>query len=305
VPALPRVLLWLLPCLLAAPMLAAVELTGHKDLLVPPAAALAFGAWVMRRPDWNGSRWRLVAVPTLTASVGLAGAWLPGPRWLAVVGVVTATLLLLQVVRCRVGPALAVAILPVVFDIRGIEYVVAVAALAGAIALVCARGGQAPDRWPTRRVVAFWAAAVAWTVLALGVLGLPPLVAAPPMFVATLDFTLTAAGPGRPVMVGAARRCLLLVGVATIGAACMRYVPFDVVGGTLAVATAGLLAAVLTEPLAPAFAVSLVPYVAGVDDPLVAALYVGLGAVALHVLAGAALLGRESVRGRPGWVGPA
>ncbi|MGD9526036.1 hypothetical protein [Pseudonocardia sp.] len=85
----------------------------------------------------------------------------------------------------------------------------------------------------------------------------------------------------------------------------MRCIPVDVVGGTLAVATAGLLAAALAEPLAPAFAVSLVPYVAGVDDPLLAALYVGLGAVALHLLAGAALLRRERVRGRPGWVGPA
>lgn len=85
----------------------------------------------------------------------------------------------------------------------------------------------------------------------------------------------------------------------------MRYVPVDVVGGTLAVAVAGLLAAALAEPLAPAFAVSLVPYVAGVDDPLYAGLAVGLGAVALHLLAGSALRLEERRRGRPGRVGPA
>ncbi|MGE3285602.1 MAG: hypothetical protein AB7J32_05795 [Pseudonocardia sp.] len=300
-PARPPLYRWLIPSLLAAPMLAAMELTGHRDLLVPPALALAFGAWVIHRPDWTSSRWKLVAVPTLTSAIGVAGAWAPVPRWLAVAGVVTAALLLLQVACCRVGPAVAVAVLPVVFGIRGIEYVVAVAMLAATVAVVCPADGREPGRWPWRRLAAFWAAAVTWTVFALGVLRLPLLVTAPPMFVATLDFTIASRRPALRVVV---RRCVLLAGAAMIGAACLRYVPDDVAGGTLAVAAAGMLAAVFGEPLAPAYALSLVPFVAEIDDPVRAGFDIALAAVALHLIAAVALsAGRE--RGRPGRVGPA
>ncbi|MGQ0576011.1 MAG: hypothetical protein ACT4RN_17650 [Pseudonocardia sp.] len=310
-PPPPRTGAWLLPCLLAAPMLLAADLTDRRDLLVPPALALAFGVWVARRPDWLAARGQIVVLPVLAAALGLVATRLPGPRWVLVAGTITAALLLLQLARCRIAPVLAVAVLPVVFDVRGVGYLAAVAVLAAAVLLGAALraaaclgdvragviGFGAPGapvaRWPWPRVGAFWLAAVAWAALGLGVLGLPPLVAAPPLFVATLEFALTGGPPRR-----ALRRCGLLAAAATTGACAMLLGPLDVLAGTLAVAVVALLARSLAEPLAPAFAVALVPFVAGVDDPWRALACVGIGALALHAGTWLALAGVARWHGR-------
>lgn len=277
-PPLPRAHLWLLPCLLAVPMLLVAELAGRRDLIVPPLLAVAFGVWVMHRPDWVVSRWRILLLPVFAAATGLAATRLPGPRWLVLVGVLTVVLALLQATRCRIGPALAVGLLPVVFDIRSLAYLAAVAVLAAAVALTCGSVGPvAIVAWPWRRVGVFWLVVVGWTAVGLGVLALTPVVVAPSVLVAVLDFTLVG-GAARAGL----RRCVLLVGAAAAGGASMAFIPAVTVAGTAAVAAVVLLAAALAEPLAPALAVALVPFVAGVEAPLRIAVGLATGAVLLH-----------------------
>lgn len=278
---------WLLPCLLAPPMLLVAQLTGRHAVLFPEALALAFGVWVLRRPEMLVSRWRIAVLPTVCAAIGVAATRAPGPRWVVAIGVLSVVLVLLQLTRCRVAPALSAAVLPVVFDVRGPEYLIMVVAMCALVAVTAARPAPpvAVQTWPWSRIAVFWASGSAWIALAGGVLHLPPIVVAPPVLVAALEFVLC----GAPAVSGM-RRCVLIAVAGCIGAACLLLIPVEWVAGTVAAVAVAALAAVVAEPLAPALAIALVPFVAGVDDPLLMAAGVGAGAVVLHLAAWASLV---------------
>jgi hypothetical protein len=284
--ALPPARVWLLPCLLAPPMLLAAELTGRPAVLVPPALALAFGVWVARRPEMLVSRWRIAVLPSAGAAIGLAATGVPGPRWLVLVGTLSAVVVLLQLTRTRIGPTVAAALLPVVFDLRGPEYLISVVVLCVLVAATARRPDRpAPLRaWPWPRVAVFWAAGAGWIALAEGVLGLSPIVVAPPLFVACLDFVLLDGRAARGV-----RRSALLTVAGLVGGVAVARLPVPWLAGGLAVVAVVVLAAALAEPLGPAPTITLVPFVAGVEDPLPAAAAIGLGALALHLAAWALL----------------
>lgn len=292
---------WLAPCLLAPPMLLAADLTGRPAVLVPPALALAFGVWVARRPEMLASRWRIAVLPAVGAALGLAATGAPGPRWLVLVGTLTAVVVLLQLTRSRIGPTLAAALLPVVFDLHGPEYLISVAVLGGLVAITAPRPDRpAPVRaWPWPRVAVFWAAGAGWIALAEGVLGLSPIVVAPPLFVACLDFVLLDGPTARGV-----RRCALLTVGGLLGGVAVAHLPVPWLAGGLAVAAVVVLAAALAEPLGPAPAITLVPFVAGVDDALPAAAAIGLGALALHLAAWALLARPRRAAAAPRLPGP-
>lgn len=95
-------------------MLLAAELLGRHVLLFPESLALAFGKWVLCRPELVVSRWRIAVLSTVSGTIGVVVTRLPGPRWLVVVLVLTVTLALLQLtpqparacgVGCGVGRA--------------------------------------------------------------------------------------------------------------------------------------------------------------------------------------------------------
>ena len=281
---------WLLPCVLAPPMLLAAQLTGRHALLFPEVLALAFGVWVLRRPEMTVSRWRIAVLPTACATIGIVANRLPWPRAVVAVCVLSAVLALLQLTRCRVAPALSAAVLPVVFDVRGLEYLITVAVLCSVVALTAPRPAAAQatsiEAWKLSRVAIFGVIGAAW-IAASDLAALPPIAIAPPLLVAALEYVL--AGPGRGT--SWVRRCLLLTGAGAVGAGCLRWVPLEWLAGTVAALVVALLAIALTLPLAPALAVALVPFVAGISDPLTAVAGIALGATVLHLAAWVALAG--------------
>lgn len=287
---MPRSWHWLLPCVLAPPMLLAAQLAHRPALLFPEALALAFGVWVLRRPEMTLSRWRIAVLPTGCAALGVTANRLPWPRELVVICVLSAALALLQLTRCRVAPALSAAVLPVVFDVRGPEYLITVAVLCSIIALTAPRptGAQAvPARaWRSSRVAVFWVISVAWLAVS-GLAALPPITMAPPLLVAALEYVLAGPGPATSWL----RRCALLALAGLVGSSCLRWIPVEWLAGTVAAVLVVLLATALALPLAPALAVTLVPFVARVSDPVAAVLGIALGATVLHLAAWLALAG--------------
>jgi hypothetical protein len=75
-----------------------------------------------------------------------------------------------------------------------------------------------------------------------------------------------------------------------VGASCLRWIPIEWAAGTVAVVVVVLTAIAFALPLAPALAVSLVPFVAEVSDPLTAAGAIALGAAVMHLSGWAVLV---------------
>ncbi|NMH95914.1 hypothetical protein [Pseudonocardia acidicola] len=283
----------LLPCLLALPMLVTAEVFDLPAVLFPEGIALALGIWVLQKPAWLRSRVQIATVPPACALLGVLVVRLPGPRWVLAVLALVLGVALLQAVRCQLAPALSAAVLPVLFDIRGWPYPVAVLLLCAVLAMTAPRPSQpqAAARWSTPVLGVFGVCAVG-CIAAAGLIGLRPLVVAPPLLVACFEWVTIGA---RPLCSGI-RRWLLLVAAGVVGAGAAAVIPPAWVAGTVAVAVAALLCAVLAEPLTPALATALVPLVAHVPDPWVVGTSVALGAAVLH-MAPVAL--RASWRDRP------
>jgi hypothetical protein len=278
---------WLLPCAFAPPMLVAADVSGQHAVVFPESLALAFGAWVLRRPEITVSRWRIAVLPSVCAAVGVAATRMPGPRWLVAIGVLTFALVLLQLTRCRVSPAVSAGVLPVVFDVREPAYFISVVVLCTIVAATTPRG-TAPvrlERWMPSRVAVSWVIGATWIAVA-GASSMPPIAVAPPLLVASLEYVVAGAGPGTSWL----RRCVLLAAAGLVGASCLRWIPIEWAAGTVAVVVVVLVAIAFALPLAPALAVSLVPFVAEVSDPLTAAGAIALGAAVMHLSGWAVLV---------------
>jgi hypothetical protein len=165
-----------------------------------------------------------------------------------------------------------------------------------ALTVVAHRGPHRAPGWPVPRLVGFVVGAVVWIVGA-GLLGAPALVVAPPLLVAGLEFTVSG---GSPWSWRAARRVVLMSAAGAAGAlAVASGAPPPLVGG-LAVAVVMALAVVLREPLTPAVALAVVPFVAETGDPVLVALAFAAGGVALTLLpAAASWISSRSAPGRP------
>jgi hypothetical protein len=176
-------LIWLLPCLIAPPMILAAEASGWEVLLFPEALSLAFLVWAERRSEVNGSRWRIGVVPTLCATLGIAATNIPAPRWLIALTVMGIALLILQLTRTRIAPAMSAAVLPVIFGEHGFAYLITVISVTVLLAVTARRtddtsvsadghtasSAELPDvpgspdlrsgRWPWTRIIAFGSSA--------------------------------------------------------------------------------------------------------------------------------------------------
>jgi hypothetical protein len=214
-------------------------------------------------------------------------------------------LAVLQAARSRLAPCLSAAMFPVVFDVRGWVFPVAVAVICAVVALghLALPGGRerhpVPPRWPARTVAAFALIAAAWITAGHLVPGMPAALFAPPVFVSGLEW----AAAGRRTAAGGARRWLLLTAAALVGgcAALLTGPLPSWAAGSLAVLTAALVARMLRDPHPPALSISLIPFVLDRQNPLIFTAAVAVTAAAL-LLAGAAVM--ASRRKRPGHRGP-
>ncbi|HEY4459315.1 MAG TPA: hypothetical protein VGN81_33695 [Pseudonocardiaceae bacterium] len=268
-----------LPVLLAAAMLAIAGLSGARALLFPEGIALAFGVWVMRRPEWCESRSRLVLAPVLCGVSGLAAADLAPNRLTAELLALGAAGVVLFLLPAWIGPALSAAVLPAVFQVHSWVYPVSVLA----IALVVAVGSPAvqpdqrqppdPVRWPGRRFLACLAICAGWLAV-VALTRLPVVAAAPPLLVSVLELMV-----GKRVDTGETiARGVLVVSAWAIGALAAWRLHPEVLAGGLAVALASALLWCARTAHAPVLAMALVPEVAG---PPAAWSALGLDALAL------------------------
>jgi hypothetical protein len=125
----------------------------------------------------------------------------------------------------------------------------------------------------------FWLIGSLWLSVACGLLKLPPMVAAPPLLVACLEFTI-----GLPTAGAGLRRVVFLAAAGFVGGLACQYITHEWVAGTLAVSAVTLCAILTNQSLPPAIAVAIVPIVAGSHNAVHAGLMVGLGAAALHLM---------------------
>lgn len=97
-------------------------LPGWSDLLFPELGPLA--AVVFSRPGgpWASQGWRLIAVPTAAAVIGLWISVHQVPHGLALLLAVAGAQLLLWLLRSPLAPALSAAALPVVLGLRSWTY---------------------------------------------------------------------------------------------------------------------------------------------------------------------------------------
>ncbi len=148
------------PTLVAVPLaLAAIEVLAQQAelrfLLFPSLASIAY--LLFTRPVGPHATWRgAVVAPTLGAGIGTLGAIAFSPGFLGVLVVAFAAMLSMRLLRVTTPPVLAVAILPLAFGVRGIDYPASIF-LATAVLFVLFKaeqrilpqGGEPPGRSPS------------------------------------------------------------------------------------------------------------------------------------------------------------
>ena len=126
-----------------------------RFLLFPSLASIAY--LLFTRPVGPHATWRgAVVAPTLGAGIGTLGALTFRPGFLGVLIVAFAAMLSMRLLRVTTPPVLAVAILPLVFGVRGIDYPASIF-LATAVLFVLFKaeqrilpqGGEPPGRGPS------------------------------------------------------------------------------------------------------------------------------------------------------------
>jgi hypothetical protein len=283
---------------LVVAMLLAADVAHARALIFPEGSALAVGVWVLMWRDWHTPRWHLVVVPVLCAVTGIAIersalAFVP-----AALIVLTVEMGILVGARSRLAPALSAGLLPVVFGVSSWLYPVAVFAVGVVIAAFAPRAtGDSARRhgsFPLGELLPFWCVAAGWLALVGAVLPVTHAAAAPPLIVSTLEWFLGGANSRRR----AARRWLLIVGAALMGATMAWAISTDWPGGLVAVAVVMVVARAAGDLHPPLLAIALVPQVGGPHAPLAFTGAIALGAAALYALAAIVRRWRPTPRAR-------
>ncbi|MGE0880887.1 MAG: hypothetical protein AB7L13_15315 [Acidimicrobiia bacterium] len=317
---------WLAVFVVVVPMLVLAAALDKVDVIFPEAAALAFGVLALRLPGWTYSPFKLALVPPVYAAGGVALAHLDWPRWLGVTVALTGAAAGLKLVRTRLAPSLSAGVFPLVFDVRTWVLPLTVLALCVFLSAVVvvrrrrARIGSQSDRVvlshegvsvesvaepiASHVLVATWATAVAWVLVAWPVLGLRAAAVAPPLVVAMLERTMSANPSARTGV----RHWAALVVAALVGSVLAAHVDPAWIGGVLAVALMLVVFRSVSGPHPPALAICLIPQVSGAARdvaPFVA--NIAIGSAVLYV--GAMILSRGvrslPFEGRLAWNGPA
>ena len=99
--------------------------TQLRLLLFPSLASFAY--LLFTRPVGSHATWRgAVMGPTVGASIGSLGTLLFEPGFLGVLVVAFVTMLAMRIMRVTSAPVLAVAILPLVFQVHGLEFPISI-----------------------------------------------------------------------------------------------------------------------------------------------------------------------------------
>jgi hypothetical protein len=286
----------------------AAHLTGIYLLLFPELAALSHD--VMTRPQgkWASQPWRIVLTPTLTAIVGLFVTRNESYGAISVALVVTASLLIIKLLRSAIGPAISAGALPMVLNERSWMYPAAI--FVGLVGLVAAlwiwqRYGSfdTPSKYSTNdsRVIdaletyphdRFWVVTLLTFVLALGIpaqlTGLR-FILFPPLIVMAYELFGHPEIPGwmaRPALFP-----LVCVLTASIGVIACHLFRSSVVGVMLTVLCSVAILRAFKVHMPPALAVGLLPFVMTTPN-IRYPTSVGIGTVALTLC----FWGRGSIR---------
>ncbi len=133
------------PTLVAVPLaLAAIEVLAQQAqlrfLLFPSLASIAY--LLFTRPVGPHATWRgAVIAPSIGAGIGTLGAWAFRPGFFGVLVIAFATMLSMRLLKVTTPPVLAIAILPLVFGVGGLEFPVSIF-LATAVLFVLFIGEQ-------------------------------------------------------------------------------------------------------------------------------------------------------------------
>jgi hypothetical protein len=115
----------------------AAHLTGVFLLLFPELAALSHDTLTRPQGTWAGQPWRIVLTPTLTAIAGLFVTRHTSYGAVSVALVVTASLLIIKLLRSAIGPAISAGALPMVLSEKSWMYPAAIfIGLVGLVAIL-------------------------------------------------------------------------------------------------------------------------------------------------------------------------
>ena len=257
------------PLMLGTAMAGVAEATGDRSVLFPESAALAWGAWAMRRQDWRHLGPRLAITPALCAVCGVAATSLLPFRLTAELTALTAAVAVIAALRAQVGPALSAAVLPTVAGIRSWWYVlsvcvVAAVVLGGTLArdrLVpsAPEGRSPPSGSGAGRLLITWTVSAAWLSVASG-LALPPAASAPPLLASTFEWVNS--GKRGDARTGSRLGVVLTVAWAA-GAVVAWHVRLPAASAAIALVIAAVVMRASRVMHPPAVAVALVPLVLG------------------------------------------
>jgi len=236
----------LVPVLVGAAMLAVAQ--ADTTVVFPEAVALASGIWVFQFDGWTTSKWQLTILVPALAAAGVAIAGVGIEAWQGELVVLTAVLVVLFLLRCRLVPAISAAMIPSVFHITSWVYPLAVLAVCLALAAglhlgVAGRTWRIPRHRPGGgRLVAPWRAPTVWSaehlalvwlvgavlVVGAGLAGhVPAGVVVPPMFVSLAE---AVGGTWSPKAPGGSLRTLSLRWGTLVLGATLGAVVVDVLG---------------------------------------------------------------------------
>ena len=287
----------------------AAHRTGVYLLLFPELAALSHDTLTRPQGKWASQPWRIVLTPTLTAIVGLFVTRHNGYGAISVALVVSASLLIIKLLRSAIGPAISAGALPMVLDEKSWMYPAAI--FIGLVGLVAtlriwqrygpsfetpsnysrndSRVIDALEAYPRDR---FWVVTLLTFVVLLGVpaqlTGLR-FILFPPLIVMAYELFGHPEVPGwmeRPALFPVV--CVLTASVGVV--ACHQF-RSSVVGVMLAVLCSIAILWAFKVHMPPALAVGLLPFVMNAPD-IRYPTSVGIGTVALTLC----FYGRGSIR---------
>lgn len=117
-------------------MYVAAELINDKEIIFPEIAALAVGAWYVKKSPWQENPIYLWLSPTLAAMTGVGMLhFLPYPRELLISATFVFISFQLYIFRSKVLPSISAAILPIVVNADSLFYILSVSVLSGIIAV--------------------------------------------------------------------------------------------------------------------------------------------------------------------------
>ena len=277
---------WLLPYAVIVPMLVIAGLCKNKTLVFPEGAALAYGVFVLRNPGWVASRWRLLVVLPIAATLGLVIASIQIPLAGELVLGVTGVVVLLLVMRSFLTPSISAVLIPIVFQIHSWLYVatvIGVSALTLGIDVLVRRNDAAPRppyimKTQLDRSLTFVVVSVAWVLIATA-LRLPTTALAPPLFVST--YGLVGSNLSFRHALG---RSFLFFALGFMGVGLLSLLHDSVVVGLVAVTVALTVMALTRRYHPPVLAVSLLALIAGPSVEWKFGLGLMVGSLALYGL---------------------